>query len=308
MKHSKPIFILLTTFALAITACGNQPSVTIQPVVETGVQEQPSAQESAPITVAISAKQEAQAAPVSTSNTLTYPIVDTDQSYCYDDWSSIACLAEGQAFYGQDAQYTGSAPHYQYNGDGTVSDLVTGLMWQQDPGETMTYDHAAAGADSFSLAGYTDWRFPTIKELYSLIQFDSTDVSRCADEGTCTAIPFIDTNYFNFEYGNTAAGERMIDSQWATSSVYTGSVMNGMQAMFGGNFADGRIKGYGVDTRGDGGGGKTFFVIYVRGNTSYGINNFADNGIGTVTDYATDLTWTQNDSGQGLDWEGALNY
>ena len=82
----------------------------------------------------------------------------------------------------------------------------------------------------------------------------------------------------------------------------------GMQAMFGGNFADGRIKGYGVDTRGDGGGGKTFFVIYVRGNTSYGINNFADNGIGTVTDYATDLTWTQNDSGQGLDWEGALNY
>jgi len=54
--------------------------------------------------------------------------------------------------------------------------------------------------------------------------------------------------------------------------------------------------------------GKTFFVIYVRGNTSYGINNFTDNSNGTITDRATGLTWMQNDSGNGLNWEGALNY
>ena len=119
--------------------------------------------------------------------------------------------------------------------------------------------------------------------------------------------PFIDIDYFVFEYGDTAAGERMIDSQWATSSIYTGSVMNGQQAMFGVNFADGRIKGYptNLNPRGQ---GKTFFVIYVRGNTSYGFNDFVDNGNSTITDQATGLTWTQNDSGEGLDWEGALNY
>ena len=76
--------------------------------------------------------------------------------------------------------------------------------------------------------------------------------------------------------------------------------------MFGVNFADGRIKGY--PTNAGPGGSKTFFVIYVRGNDGYGINDFVDNGNGTITDNATGLTWTQNDSGQGLDWENALNY
>ena len=82
----------------------------------------------------------------SVSGGLTYPIVDTNQANCYNDSSGISCPNEGGVFYGQDAQYTGNAPRYQDNGDGTVTDLVTGLMWQQDPGEKMTYDQAVAGA------------------------------------------------------------------------------------------------------------------------------------------------------------------
>jgi len=253
--------------------------------------------------------------PVETpAGNLTYPIVDTGQAYCYDDGVGIPCPNEGESFYGQDAQYSGNAPSYTDNGDGTITDNVTGLMWQKDPGEKMTYEQAVAGAEGFDLAGYDDWRLPTIKELYSLIQFSGTDASRCAEEESCTAIPFIDSDYFEFAYGDTATGERMIDSQWATSTIYTGRIMNGGQAMFGVNFADGRIKGYGTGTD-RGGRGKTFFVIYVRGNSNYGINDFVDNGDGTVTDNATGLTWMQADSGasadsaQGaLDWEGALNY
>ena len=57
-----------------------------------------------------------------------------------------------------------------------------------------------------------------------------------------------------------------------------------------------------------GGGDKTFFVICVRGNTNYGINNFVDNGDGTVTDQAAGLMWMQNDSGIGYNWEDALDY
>jgi hypothetical protein len=236
---------------------------------------------------------------------LTYPIVDTGQGNCYDDSSATSCPTEGAAFYGQDAQYTNNAPRYQDNGDGTVSDLVTGLMWQQNPGEKMTYDQAVAGASSFNLAGYTDWRLPSIKELYSLIQLSGLDPS---GTNSTTLIPFIDTDYFNFEYGDESAGERIIDSQWATSTKYVSTTMNGAETMFGVNFADGRIKGYGTGPMPGQSDGKLFFAIYVRGNTAYGANEFVDNGDGTVSDLATGLTWAQNDSGTGMIWEAALNY
>jgi hypothetical protein len=53
---------------------------------------------------------------------------------------------------------------------------------------------------------------------------------------------------------------------------------------------------------------KQFYVYYVRGNTEYGINDFEDNGNGTITDNATGLIWMQNDDGEGMFWEDALNY
>jgi len=44
----------------------------------------------------------------------------------------------------------------------------------------------------------------------------------------------------------------------------------------------------------------------VRGNIDYGKNDFEDNGDGTITDKATGLMWTQNDSGTSYNWEEAL--
>ena len=49
---------------------------------------------------------------------LTYPIVDTGQGNCYNsDGETIACPAEGEAFYGQDAQVDGVPFAFQDNGD-----------------------------------------------------------------------------------------------------------------------------------------------------------------------------------------------
>jgi hypothetical protein len=235
----------------------------------------------------------------------SFIIVDTGQEAFFDNQGEITEPQPGDAFYGQDAHYQDTQPSYVDNGDGTVTDLNTGLMWQQTPGDKLTWADAVAGADSFGLAGYDDWHLPTIKELYSLILFSGTDPSGWDGEHTSTLVPFIDTDYFDFEYGDTSAGERVIDAQYWSSTEYVGTTMNGDATVFGVNFADGRIKGYPRDI-GPGGQPMRQFVRYVRANPDYGLNDFVDNGDGTIIDHATGLMWSQADSGEEMNWEEAL--
>lgn len=104
----------------------------------------------------------------STSLVGTYPIVDTGLTTFYSNTKEITRPNVGEAYYGQDATYENNVMSYTDNGDGTITDNVTGLMWQKDPGEKMTWEEAAAMVKDFELAGYKDWRLPTIKELYSV--------------------------------------------------------------------------------------------------------------------------------------------
>ncbi|MFC1878421.1 DUF1566 domain-containing protein [Chloroflexota bacterium] len=231
-----------------------------------------------------------------------YVIVDSSQDRCYGETSEISCPQDGQSFFGQDAQYAGLQPSYVDNGDGTVTDTNTGLIWQQTPGEKVTFSQAVAEAETFELAGYDDWRLPTVKELYSLIDFSGVTSMSAAN-----SVPYIDTDYFDFRYGDESAGERMIDAQYWSSTQYVGSVFGDQAAVFGVNFADGRIKGYPRDN-GPGGSPMTEFALYVRGNPDYGINDFVNNADGTISDRASGLMWQAADSGDSLNWEGALVY
>lgn len=241
------------------------------------------------------------------------PIVDTGQIRCYDTVFQITCSDSGQPFYGQDAHYSGNTPSYTDNLDETVTDQVSGLMWAKSPdldgngtinySDKKYFDDALTGAQSFSLAGYTDWRLPTITELYSLIMFYGAEPNPNAS--SCpSCIPFIDTDYFDFAYGDLSAGERIIDAQYASATLYVGTTMGGNRTMFGVNFADGRIKGYPADSSI----GKRYYVLYVRGPTTYGGHAYVDNGNGTVTDEATGLMWMMADNGAGVLWADALTY
>ncbi|GAF95222.1 unnamed protein product, partial [marine sediment metagenome] len=92
---------------------------------------------------------------------------------------------------------------------------------------------------------------------------------------------------------------------YCSSTEYVSTTMNGDHTVFGVNFADGRIKGYGTTTpRGE----KKFYCAYVRGNPGYATNDFVDNGDETVTDLATGLTWQQGDDGVARNWQEALAY
>ena len=256
----------------------------------------------------------------SLANAQTYSIVDTGQTTFYDDSTAIAVPALGDDFYGQDAQYAGNQASYTTSGDGlTVLDNVTDLTWTQgadwnsdgvvDSDDKFTYVQLQGQADvlnSQSYGGFNDWRVPSIKELYSLIDYNGTDPNPQATNSNGLT-PFIDDDTFQFAYGDTAGGERIIDSQWGTSTLYVDTVMNNQNAMFGVNFADGRIKGYPANNV-PGNTDPDFYVRFVRGNTDYGDNDFTDNSDGTVTDRATRLMWAESDSGTGLNWEDALAF
>jgi hypothetical protein len=248
-----------------------------------------------------------------------YPIVATGQTKCYDNRSEIAPPKPGQPFYGQDAQFQAHRAIYKLSADGlTVCDNLTGLTWQRSPDTdadgaltrrdklTLTQAQALpAKLNAAKFGGFDDWRLPSIKELYSLFDARGMDPSGPMDMDTSRLTPFIDTKFFKFAYGDTHAGERIIDSQYASSTLYVGKSVRGFGKLFGVNFADGRIKGYDLQMPG-GAVEKTFFVLCVRGNPAYGKNDFHDHGDGTVSDRATGLVWSKADSGHGMNWQDAL--
>ncbi len=258
------------------------------------------------------------AKPDSDAAAASYVIVDTGQADCYDNLGVMTCAQLGEPFQGQDAQYQCAQPAYLDNEDGTVTDLNTGLMWQQAFSQVEWADAPAAAAAA-NTGGHDDWRVPTIKELYSLILFtgnQGTGPPESADP-PADALPFIDTEVFEFEFGQTG---RYIDAQYVTSTAYTSDVMQGQLAFFGVNFADGRIKGYPQSGNPE---HPEWYVRYVRDEAGYGVNDFTDNGDGTISDAVTGLMWLTADSGDeafadllgdytmddgSLNWEEALDF
>jgi hypothetical protein len=238
----------------------------------------------------------------SVSAQITYPIVDTDVSNHYNNTSVISAPSHGQAFYGQDATHNGNQPSYTDNGDGTITDNITGLVWQKSY-KVMSLSEASEAVKSFKAGGHSDWRIPSIKEAYSLIIFSGKDVSSKEMNKSPYEAPFIDKNYFDFDYGSN--GPRPIDVQVLTTTVYKGKTMGRDATVFGVNFADGRIKGYPIiDPRSRS--EKKYTVRFVRGNIDYGKNNFEDNSDGTISDLATGLMWQKTDSKKAMNWEEAL--
>jgi len=258
------------------------------------------------------------------SKNLTYPVIDTGMKKFYGPKGEIPRPEPGDPYYGQDAQYEGIQPAYKDNGDGTVTDLNTGLMWQKTTDAKpdslegrITWDKGEEYAKNLKLGGHDDWRVPSIKELISLVDANGT---------MRPPVPYFDANYFDLTYGPANVdGYRMIDSQLITTTSYISKSvlfsdwwvdfgekkiepgkMHIAPTFFGYNFTDGRIKSYPKENH-PYNGKQTWCIRCVRG-PKYGENDFVDNGDGTISDLATGLMWQKTDDGKGRNWKDALAY
>jgi hypothetical protein len=103
----------------------------------------------------------------------------TGQTTCYKNFDNyetiIACIEDDQTnpAYCQDAVRNQGvewpSPRFTDNNNDTITDNLTGLMWQKAPDSTLrNWTNALAYADDSILAGFSDWRLPNVIELQTL--------------------------------------------------------------------------------------------------------------------------------------------
>ncbi len=105
------------------------------------------------------------------------PVAKTGQTLCYsDNGTEIDCAGTGQD--GEYQKGVATSPRFTDNGDQTVTDHLTGLMWAKNANlasGTMLWNDAIDYANDLSLGSegcgisYTDWRLPNSNELQTLI-------------------------------------------------------------------------------------------------------------------------------------------
>ncbi len=174
--------------------------------------------------------------------------------------------------FGEDSDYTINPPTLIDNGDGTISDNNTKLMWQQqDDNSKFNYSNAISHCNSLSYAGYADWRLPYKKELISIIDFGRSD-------------PAIDTTKFLNAKSST---------YW-TSTVYFYSSSYAWNVPF-------KSGGFGAATQ-----NTQLYALCVRNDQK--TISYIDNSDNTITDQKTRLIWQKQDDGSKRSTHDALSY
>jgi hypothetical protein len=219
------------------------------------------------------------------ASAFAFKLPDTGETRCFrgvDPYDEISCAGTGQ-----DGEYIINPMSFTDNGNGTVTDNNTGLMWQTMPSAYVcnsgseyscnwyeaagvydaTYNPASQNAcGSLSFGGHSDWRLPSKIELISIG-------------------PHLNTTYFPYQYHS-----------WSSTSS-----ANDPDSAFRVNF-DMQYHVYVASSNK----ASLDSILCVRGE-QYPSQDLVDNGNGTVTDNTTGLMWQQGEPGS-MAWQAALNY
>lgn len=217
-------------------------------------------------------------------------LTDTSQEMCYSymgdmyDLDEIPCNA-AVSCYGQDGHYTQAPkPSYANNLDGTVTDLNSGLMWQQNPDcVRRSWQTAKDYCENLVLANHDDWELPSRHQLVSILDFGRWH-------------PALNTDYFN----HCPSGPEQYWEFYWTGTTITGKPQEAYTVEFYHGGPLGSLSAENSKLAGS-------RVRCVRGS-SLPVSHFVDNQDGTVTDTTTGLMWQKGHQPTLTQWRGNLDY
>ena len=142
------------------------------------------------------------------------PVPDTGQNKPDDDTREKSSSPPGASSSAQDAPSRVPQPAYADNGNGTVTDCNTGLIWQRGDEQNdsgRTWQQALDYCAGLELAGHRDWRLPTIEELRTLVDPGRSD-------------PTINTRYFpdcySYHYWSSSTSATNPDEAWLVAFYF----------------------------------------------------------------------------------------
>lgn len=151
--------------------------------------------------------------------------------------ASVACAGTGQDGEAQ----LGRPFAFTNNGDGTITDNHSGLMWEvlsddgsiHDWNDAYTWDNAFVkiqDLNTASFAGHSDWRVPNVRELQSLVDFGRTPhtidpVFHSACLGGCAASSCSCTQLS--EYWSSTSVQTIPTFNWAWYISFSAGTTNG---------------------------------------------------------------------------------
>jgi hypothetical protein len=139
----------------------------------------------------------------------TCPTVSCDPTYPAQDCPNGTVCNTGYA------PAICAVPQYTDEGNGTVLDHVTGLLWQQTVAPACAWTEAQAYCQKLNLGGVSggNWQLPTLAELFSLVD----DTATTCGTIPCWAGPTVDLAAFP----NTSGSELWTSSTDITSFAWT---------------------------------------------------------------------------------------
>ncbi|MEA1922676.1 MAG: DUF1566 domain-containing protein, partial [Pseudomonadota bacterium] len=253
---------------------------------------------------------------------LIEPLPDTGQTRCYNNTEPlVSCPVSGEAFYGQDAQYTRERSYTKLDSAGNdldvsagswamVRDNVTGLIWEvkqagngtgnysnpHDADNTYSwYDSnpATNGGDTGRQGDGTD-----TEDFINALNTENyggyndwrlpaiKELSRITDLNQTLPSPSTATDFFPLT---------TLSYYWSSTTYSSNNSLNAWSVYFGSG------KNY-INSK-----DSSFSVRAVRSDHTRSLIPLVFNVDGTVTDSNTGLMWRQNED-ETMEWQNALQY